>query len=174
MAEWKSYAFQLNVKIVVNTELYIFSLLARMVEFYSEWQFVVGDVFFFSLYLLNFFLNINTNPKRVHKMTTSEVFSFFSVAQVLHVTVTDLYTVYLTKLHKENAALNGGGVAHHLSHPHKKLTLTPYILSGEKHWAFGGLIDIQKALLCISSTQCNFINTVCMLLFEWNVAKQEF
>lgn len=113
---------------------------------------ICGRGWFFSLYLLNFFLNINTNPKRVHKMTTSEVFSFFSVAQVLHVTVTDLYTVYLTKLHKENAALNGGGVAHHLSQPHKKLTLTPYILSGEKHWAFGGLIDIQKALLCISST----------------------
>ena len=38
--------FQLNVKIVVNIELYISSLIARMVEFCSEWQFVVGDVFF--------------------------------------------------------------------------------------------------------------------------------
>ena len=47
--------FQLNVKIVVNTELYISSRLAGMVEFYSEWQFVAGDVFFLSLYLLNFY-----------------------------------------------------------------------------------------------------------------------
>ena len=42
--------FQSNVKIVVNTELYISSLLARMVEFYSEWQFVVGDIFFHCIY----------------------------------------------------------------------------------------------------------------------------
>ena len=55
MAEWESYAFQLNVKIVVNIELYICSLLARMVEFYNEWQYVVGNIFFVALYLLNFY-----------------------------------------------------------------------------------------------------------------------
>ena len=70
MAEWESYAFQQNVKIVVNIELYICSLLARMVEFYSEWQFVVGDVY--RLHCIYWTL-ININPKRVHKMT-SEVY----------------------------------------------------------------------------------------------------